>query len=167
MYNPYGQQQPNMYGQQQPQYGQQQPQYGQQQPQYGQQQPQYGGQQQMNVGINPNMGGMNMNINMGGGQFGMQQQQPVFNKVAVGQGIDQREYQTIVNCCTQVYLQKQNPLSTSAGKAIKQNLGNEWFVIVSNAQDKDYDFSITSVEGGDFMSFTLDQTLFQIVKTSR
>ncbi len=109
---------------------------------------------------------MNINIGMGGNMMGqnMMQQQPVFAQVAVGQGINQMEYQSIVNSCTQSYSYKQNPLSTSAGKYIKGALGGDWLVICSNAQNKNFDFSLTSVSGGDFMSFTLDQTLFQVCR---
>ena len=164
MSNQYGQQQPNQYGQQpNNQYGQQQPNN-----QYGQQQ----NMQQQNMQQQPNnQYGQQQNNNQYGQQQNMQQQnmqqQPVFKQIAVGKGIDQQEYQTIITCCSQVIMQRQLPFSTSAGKLIKSNLGNDWFVIVGNVNEKDYDFSVTSVEGGDFLSFTLDNSLFQVVKTSR
>ncbi len=110
----------------------------------------------------------NVNINMGGGMGGGMGQQyvqePMFQQIAVGQGIDMNEFNSIVNCCKQAYMQQLTPYSQNAGKLIKQYLGAEWFLIVSSTTNKNYDFSITSVEGGDFMSFSLDQTLFQVCK---
>jgi len=112
---------------------------------------------------------MNFNVNVGGGFGGgfTQQREPLFQKIAVGAGIDNNEYQTIINCCKQAYLQNQQPLSTTAGKYIKQYLGFEWLVIVSPSQDKNYEFSLTSVEGGDFLAFVLDSTLFQVCKIDK
>lgn len=110
---------------------------------------------------------MNININVGGGMGGGFVQEPVFSQVAVGRGIDQNEYTTIINCCKQVYMQRQNPMSTNAGKLIKQYLGAAWLIICSNVNTKNYDFSLTAVEGGDYLSFTLDNILFQVCKIDK
>jgi len=110
---------------------------------------------------------MNFNIRLGGGGgFGQQQfiQEPIFNQISMGFGINNNEYQTIVQSCKQAYMSRQLPYSQWAGKYIKSYLGGEWFVIVSNTLQKSYDFHITSVEGGDFLCFSLDNTLFQVVK---
>ncbi len=113
---------------------------------------------------------MNINVNLGfggGDNMGMMQQEPVYQQVAVGRGINNNEYQTIVNCCKQAYLQRQVPYSSTAAKLIKGYLGSEWLVICAPTNDKTYDFSLTSVEGGDYMSFSLDNTLFQVCKIDR
>jgi len=77
---------------------------------------------------------MNFNVQLGGGQFGGQQQfgmmEPQYNQISVGQGINNNEYQTIVNCCKQAYMQKQQPYSNNAGRLIKQYMGGNWFIIV-------------------------------------
>ena len=87
--------------------------------------------------------------------------QPIFKQVAVGQGIDMVEF----NTATFAYTSHMQPLSTGVANAIKQRIGGEWFVFVSPVNVKDYDFSLSSVKGGDFMSFSLDNTLFQICRT--
>ena len=133
-----------------------------QNPQYAQFTNQYTQNNQLGMQLNSNQFGVNVTTNQNTMMI-----QPKFNLVAIGKGIDNKEYQTIVNCCTQAYLQKLTPLSTQSGKFIKNCLGNDWFVICGSAIEKDYDFSITTVEGGDFLAFTLDNTLFQVVKTSR
>jgi hypothetical protein len=129
--------------------------------------------QNMNMNMNTNMynqnqnSGFNISLNLGGNNMNTNFREPVLTQIAVGKGIDQNEYFQITNCCKQVYLSNLTPLSTNAGKAIKNKLGYEWFVICSPVNDKDYDFSITSVEGGDYLTFSLDSTLFQVIKTSR
>jgi hypothetical protein len=109
---------------------------------------------------------MNVNVNFNNPNFNNQQQQPQpqYRQLAVGQGISQQEYNTIVQSCTQIYQQRQMPYSTNSGRAIKQQLGGEWLVISSNVNNKKFDFSLTSVSGGDFMSFTLDVTQFQVCR---
>jgi len=111
---------------------------------------------------------MNFNVNLGGGFSsgvgGHFVQEPIFEQVSVGQGIDQSEFQSIIYCCKLAYMGKMTPISKASGQLIKKNLGGEWFVIVSGVKNRKFDFHITSVEGGDYLIFSLDQTLFQVVK---
>ena len=98
------------------------------------------------------------------GQPMMMMPQPIFKQIAVGQGIDMNEFQSIVQAATYAYQTKVNPLSTGVANTIKQRIGGEWFVFVSPVGIKDYDFALSSVKGGDFMSFSLDNTLFQVCR---
>ena len=90
--------------------------------------------------------------------------QPIFKQVAVGAGIDMTEFNTIVQAATHAYTMKLTPLSTGTANTIKQRLHGEWFVFCAPVVAKDYDFALSSVKGGDFMSFTLDHTLFQVCR---
>ena len=157
----YQQQIPSQFAQQQqqqiPQYGQQQqiPQYGQQQiPQYGQQQqqiPQYGQQQQI-----PQYGQQ---------QIYQQQMQPQnFKLLARGQGIDNNEYNAIITSATSAFNARMNPLSTGTATLIKQMIGGEWFVFVCPVGEQNYDFSLSVVTGGDFLSFYVDRFHFQVCR---
>ena len=157
----YQQQIPSQFAQQQqqqiPQYGQQQqiPQYGQQQiPQYGQQQqqiPQYGQQQQI-----PQYGQQ---------QIYQQQMQPQnFKLLARGQGIDNNEYNAIITSATSAFNARMNPLSTGTATLIKQMIGGEWFVFVCPVGEQNYDFSLSVVTGGDFLSFYIDKFHFQVCR---
>ncbi len=176
----YGQQQPGMqqqYGQQpgmqqqfgqqpgmQQQYGQQmQQQYGQQQPgmqqQYGQQpgmQQQYGQQMQQQYGQQPGM--------QQPGMYGQPINQPKLQLFAKGNGIDQNEYNGIIQGCTMAYNIKSNPLSNECVKNIKNLIRGEWFVFVCPVGSKQYDFSLSIVTGSDFLSFSLDETHFQVCR---
>ena len=148
------------YSQQQQQYGQQQTGmqqqiYGQQmQQQYGQQQPgmqQMYGQQQQMYGQQP-------------GMYGQQMNQPKLQLFAKGDGIDQNEYNGIIQGCTMAYNMKTNPLSNASVKNIKNLIRGEWFVFVCPVGSKQYDFSLSIVTGSDFLSFSLDSTHFQVCR---
>ena len=106
-------------------------------------------------------GGMTSgNLMMGG----MMVAQPVYQQIAIGHGINMKEYQLIVNSVTQAYMTKQMPLSNIAANYIKMSLGGDWFVFVSDVGIEDYDFSLTTVTGGDFMAFSLDNKKFQVCR---
>ena len=143
---PYGQPGQAPYGQpgQQPPYGQpgQQPPYG--QPPYGQpgQQP-YGQQPPYQPG-----------------------QEPVYKQITVGQGIDMNEFNRIVDCCRGAYIQMRGAAQTAqhAAEGIKQMLGGDWLVFISNVGYENFDFSMTRVKGGDFMAFSLDNKKFQVCR---
>ncbi len=90
--------------------------------------------------------------------------QPQFKQYAVGTGIDNNEYQNITKGCTQAYISRQNPLSTSSATNIKKAIGGEWFVCCSPLGNKNFDFCLSSVSGGDFMSFSLDNVLFEVCR---
>ena len=122
------------------------------------QQPMMGGMMQQ-----PMMGGMMQQQPMMGG-MGMMMPQPVYQQIAVGHGIDMKEYQLIVNAVTQAYMSRQMPLSQVAANYIKMNLGGDWFVFISDVGIQDYDFSLTTVKGGDFMAFSLDKKKFQVCR---
>ena len=141
---PYGQPQQPGYGQppygqpQQPGYGQ--PPYGQpQQPGYGQ--PPYGQPQQPGYG-----------------------QQPAYKQISVGKGIDMNEFNIIVECCKQAYMSGATPLSEHCTNAIKQRLGGDWFVFQCELNNTDFDFYLTKVKGGDYMTFSLDNRKFEVCR---
>ena len=90
--------------------------------------------------------------------------QPVYNQILVGFGINQVEFQSIVNACTQAYISGLTPLSNYAANYIKSYLGGEWFVFVSDIGKEDYDFSLTMVKGADIMVFSLDNKRFEVCR---
>ena len=157
----YGQQQQPPYGQQQPPYGQQQPPYGQnsQQPPYGQQQPPYGqNSQQPPFGQQP--------------PYGQQQppygQQPPFGtnpKIQVisrGNGINERELQDITNACIEVQDSRAIPMATKCIQKIKQKIRGEWYVFVCPESEKNFDFYLSFVEGGRFVTFKYGPNEFHV-----
>ena len=98
-----------------------------------------------------------------GGNMGPQ---PVYKQIACGQGLDQNEYNRIVECCTNAYMRLRGQPQTAreAGEGIKQMLGGEWLVFISNVGYENFDFSMTKVRGGDFLAFSLDNRKFQVCR---
>ena len=127
--------------------------YGQQQGQYGppgqyQQPGQYGPPGQQGYGQQPGYGGA----------------QPVYKQISVGQGIDMNEYNQIVECCKQAYMSRATPLSEHCTNAIKQRLGGDWFVFQCEMGNTDFDFHLTKVKGGDYMTFSLDNKKIEVCR---
>ena len=166
--NQYGQRPPNQYGQQPPnQYGQQPSnQYGQQPPnQYGQQPPNQYGQQPPNQQRQqpPNQQGQQPPPN----QYSQQppnQTIPGFRLLSRGNGIDEREYYIITHSANDALLAKADPLSTEIVKRIKRDLGGEWFVFSNKEGASGYDFSLSIVQGNDFLSFIINNFRFQVCR---
>ena len=136
----------------QPGYGQ--PGYG--QPGYGQ--PGYG-----QPGAQPGYGQPGAQPGYGP-QPGYGGAQPVYKQISVGQGIDMNEFNSIVDCCKQAYISRATPLSEHCTTLIKQRLGGDWFVFQCEEGNSDFDFHLTKVRGGDFMSFSLDNKKFEVCR---
>lgn len=151
---------------QQLQYSQQQQQYGQQQT--GMQQQIYGQQMQQQYGQQPGMqqmyGQQQQMYGQQPGMYGQQMNQPKLQLIAKGKGIDQNEYNGIIQGCTMAYNINSNPLSNECVKNIKNLIRGEWFVFVCPVGSKQYDFSLSIVTGSDFLSFSLDSTHFQVCR---
>ena len=136
----------------QPGYGQ--PGYGQPGAQPGYGQPGYGQPGYGQPGAQPGYGP----------QAGYGGAQPVYKQISVGQGIDMNEFNSIVECCKQCYMSRATPLSEHCTAAIKQRLGGDWFVFQCEEGNSDFDFHLTKVKGGDFMSFSLDNKKFEVCR---
>ena len=79
--------------------------------------------------------------------------QPVIREKARGYGIDPNEYSRITECAAGVYQRGERPYSTNCANAI-----------VCYPEQRPYDFALTTVKGGDFMTFTVDNVLFQVCR---
>ena len=89
--------------------------------------------------------------------------QPIIREKARGYGIDPNEYTKITQCCAGVYQQGARPYSTNAANAIREMLGGHW-AVVCYPENRAYDFALTTVKGGDFMTFTVNDVLFQVCR---
>ena len=170
---PYGQQQPP-YGQQQPPYGQQQPPYGQQQPPYGQQQPPYGQQQPPYGQQQPPYGQQQPPYGQQQPPYGQQQppygQQPPYpgannSKVQVisrGNGINEKEFQDITAACIEVQDKHILPMSNMCIKKIKEKVRGEWYVFVCPEKETNFDFYLSFVDGGKYLTFKYGKNEFHV-----
>ena len=128
--------------------------------QYGQQPGQYGPPGQQGYGQQPGQYGPPGY----GQQPGYGGAQPVYKQISVGQGIDMNEYNQIVECCKQAYMSRATPLSEQCTNAIKQRLGGDWFVFQCEMGNSDFDFHLTKVKGGDYMTFSLDNKKIEVCR---
>ena len=161
---PYGQQQqPSQYGQQQqppygkqPPYDQQRPPYGQQQPSYGQNQSQFSQQQPTNqsaLGQQP--------------PFGQQPPYPgaINSKVKLvsrGNGINDVDYREITNACVEVQDSRAIPMSQKCIDKIKNKIGGEWYVFVCPESETNYDFYLSFVDKGKYLTFKYNKNEFHV-----
>ena len=103
---------------------------------------------------------MNMNIP----NQNQQLFQPKFSLFKRGKGIDENEYNTIIESAINSYLNHKNPLSSATAYLIKNKIGGEWFVFVCPVNITNYDFNLSVVTGGDFLSFSIDNLHFQVCR---
>ena len=161
---PYGQQQPpygqqSSYGQQQPPYGQQssygqqsqQPPYG-QQSSYGQQsqQPPYGQQPPYNQQSQQPPYGQPPPYNQQQPSYGSNSKVQVISR---GNGINEKEFQDITNACIEVQDSRVIPMSTKCINKIKEKVRGEWYVFVCPESEKNYDFYLSFVDRGKYITF--------------
>ena len=77
---------------------------------------------------------------------------------------DQNEFNIIVECCKQAYMSRMTPLSEHCTNLIKQRLGGDWFVFQCDMGNSDFDFHLTKVKGGDYLTFSLDNKKFEVCR---
>ena len=61
-------------------------------------------------------------------------------------------------------LNRATPLSEHCTTLIKQRLGGDWFVFQCELNNTDFDFYLTMVKGGDYMTFSLDNRKFEVCR---
>ena len=92
--------------------------------------------------------------------------QPLYKQYKVGNKINIYQLKMIVNCCKKYYIQMKGETGTAmrASKELKETLGGNWLIFISNLKCKQFDFNISSIQKGNFVIFSLDNKLFQICK---
>ena len=89
---------------------------------------------------------------------------PYFQLSGRGKGIDSNEYYVITHAAADSLNAKEDPLSNGIIKRIKKSIGGEWMVFASVEGLKGYDFSLSIVQGNDFLSFTIQNFRFQVCR---
>ena len=78
-----------------------------------------------------------------------------------GRNINDNEYKDIIKTCLNIFKSKEEtPISTSCSEEIRNKLGGEWFVFVSDEIEDNYDFYISNSYDGRFISFNIGDMLF-------
>lgn len=91
---------------------------------------------------------------------------PLYKLYKIGNKISGNQLKMIVNCCKKFYIQMKGGTGTAmrASEELKEALGGNWLVFISNLKCKQFDFNISSIQKGNFVIFSLDNKLFQICK---
>ena len=93
-------------------------------------------------------------------------QQHICKVNVVGKNINRNQLKTIIDCCIKACLQMKGKImtATKAAKDIKNSIGDNWLVFISNVQSKNYDFCVSSGNKDNYTSFNFDDKLFQVLR---
>ena len=92
--------------------------------------------------------------------------QPIFKRYAVGNRINNHQFNIIVNCCKRAFMETNGEKNTAkkAAEDIKRMIGDNWLVFISKIKTAQFDFNISPAKNGDFAVFSLDNRIFQICR---
>ena len=79
-----------------------------------------------------------------------------------GMGINDNECQTIITSCIEVYSQNLAPLSNRCIQKIKEKIKGEWFIFVCPDSETNYDFYLSFVDGGKYLTFKYGTNEFHV-----
>ena len=93
-------------------------------------------------------------------------EQHICKIIVVGKNISRDQIKTIIDCCIKACLQMKGKIltATKAAKDIKNSIGDNWLVFISNVNSKNYDFCVSSGKKDNYASFSFDDKLFQVLK---
>ena len=84
-----------------------------------------------------------------------------------GRNLNDYEYNCIINTCLDIFKSNENPpISTLCTTEIRNKLGGEWFVFVTDEMEYNYDFYISNSNDGRFIIFNVGDALFQVCQIS-
>ena len=92
--------------------------------------------------------------------------QPIYKRYAVGNRINNNQFNIIVNCCKRAFMEMKGEKNTAkkAAEEIKRIIGDNWLVFISKIKTGQFDFNISPAKSGDFAVFSLDNKIFQICR---
>ena len=92
--------------------------------------------------------------------------EPIFKKYVVGKNIDDSKLNIITNSCTKYYIKCKDGknIAKLSAEEIKDILGDEWLVFISNIKCREFDFNISPALKEDFAVFSLDDRFFQVFR---
>ena len=92
--------------------------------------------------------------------------QPLLKKYAVGNRIDDNQLNIIIDCCKKYFIKFKGGknLAKFSAEEIKNILGDNWLVLISNLKCGQFDFNLSPALKGDFAIFSLNNKLFQVCR---
>ena len=91
---------------------------------------------------------------------------PIFKKYIVGNNIDVPKLNIITTSCTKFYIKCKDGknIAKLSAEEIKDILGDEWLVFISDIKCREFDFNISPALKDDFAVFSLDNRFFQVFR---
>ena len=106
------------------------------------------------------------NIGLDGLIYNPKKEKLLYKKYLIGKNIKKDEEIIITNCCKYFYVKMKGGKSTAekSAEAIKQRLGHEWLVFISNFDCSEYDCNLSLAKKEDVMIFGLNNKLIQVCR---
>ena len=106
------------------------------------------------------------NVNLDGLIYNPKKEKISFKKFFVGKNIKKDEEIVINNCCKYFYVKMKGGKLTAekSAEAIKQRLGHEWLVFISNFNSGEYDCNLSLAKKEDVIIFGLNNKLIQVCR---
>ena len=79
-----------------------------------------------------------------------------------GMGINDKECQDIIASCIEVYSKNLAPISNRCIQLIKEKIGGEWYIFVCPDSETNYDFYLSFVDGGKYITFKYGTNEFHV-----
>ena len=108
----------------------------------------------------------NENVNLDGLIYNPKKEKIVFKIYFIGKNIKKDEEIIITNCCKYFYVRMKGGKTTAekSAEAIKQRLGSEWLVFISNFNSGEYDCNLSLAKKEDVLVFGLNNKLIQVCR---
>ena len=90
--------------------------------------------------------------------------QPVYKQFYFGSKFNERQIKVILICCKYFYIMMNGGTTTAkkVAEKIKQTIGGDWLVFISNVENKQYDFCLSPSKKENLVAFSLDNKLFNV-----
>lgn len=90
--------------------------------------------------------------------------QPVYKQFFIGSKFTEGQTKVIIICCKYYYIMMNGAINMAkiVAEKIKQTIGGDWLVFISNIENKKYDFCLSPSKKENLVAFSLDNKLFNV-----
>ena len=108
----------------------------------------------------------NENVNLDGLIYNPKKEKIFLKIYKIGKNIKKDEEIVITNCCKYFYVKMKGGKFTAekSAEAIKQRLGHEWLVFISNVNSGEYDCNLSLAKKEDVIIFVLNNKIIQVCR---
>ena len=90
--------------------------------------------------------------------------QPAYKQFFIGSKFTEGQTKVIIICCKYYYIMMNGAINMAkiVAEKIKQTIGGDWLVFISNIENKKYDFCLSPSKKENLVAFSLDNKLFNV-----